>query len=83
MVAAICAGPTVLKDARLLDGKRFTAHFSVFEELPQALADERVVRDEAILTSRGAGTAVDFGLALVEALFGAKKSKKIARAIMA
>jgi protein deglycase len=83
IVAAICAGPTVLKDARLLDGKRFTAHFSVFEELPQALADERVVRDEAILTSRGAGTAVDFGLALVEALFGAEKSKEIARAIMA
>ena len=34
------------------------------------------VRDEAILTSRGAGTAVDFGLALVEALFGAEKSKR-------
>ena len=83
MVAAICAGPTVLKDAHLLEGKKFTAHFSVFEELPEALADQRVVRDEAILTSRGAGTAVDFGLALVEALFGAEKSKEIARAIMA
>jgi 4-methyl-5(b-hydroxyethyl)-thiazole monophosphate biosynthesis len=46
MVAAICAGPTVLKDAHLLEGKRFTAHFSVFEELPEALADQRVVRDE-------------------------------------
>jgi 4-methyl-5(b-hydroxyethyl)-thiazole monophosphate biosynthesis len=42
-----------------------------------------VVRDEAILTSRGAGTAVDFGLALVEALFGAEKSNEIARSIMA
>jgi protein deglycase len=82
MVAAICAGPTVLKDAQLLEGKRFTAHFSVFKELPEALADQKVVRDEAILTSRGAGTAVDFGLALVEALFGAEKSKEIARAIM-
>ncbi len=83
MVAAICAGPTVLKDAQLLDGKSFTAHFSVFEELPNALAEERVVRDEAILTSRGAGTALDFGLALVQALFGPEKSNEIARSIMA
>ena len=63
--------------------RRFTAHFSVFEELPDALAEERVVRDGAILTSRGAGTAVDFGLALVQALFGAEKSSEVAESIMA
>lgn len=83
MVAAICAGPTVLKDAHLLENRKFTAHFSVYEELPGALADERVVQDGAILTSRGAGTALDFGLALVRALFGQDKSNEIARAIMA
>jgi 4-methyl-5(b-hydroxyethyl)-thiazole monophosphate biosynthesis len=83
LVAAICAGPTVLKDAQLLENKRFTAHFSVYEELPDALAEERVVRDGAILTSRGAGTAMDFGLALVQVLFGQEKSDEIARAIMA
>lgn len=83
VVAAICAGPTVLKDAHLLENRRFTAHFSVYEELPDALAEERVVRDGEILTSRGAGTAVDFGLALVQALFGAEKSNEVAQAIMA
>ncbi len=83
LVAAICAGPAVLKDAHLLENKRFTAHFSVHEELPGALAEERVVRDGAILTSRGAGTALDFGLALVRALFGQEKSDEIARSIMA
>jgi 4-methyl-5(b-hydroxyethyl)-thiazole monophosphate biosynthesis len=83
MIGAICAGPTVLKDAQLLPGKRFTAHFSVYDELPDALAEERVVQDETILTSRGAGTAVDFGLALVQALFGGEKSGEIARSIMA
>jgi 4-methyl-5(b-hydroxyethyl)-thiazole monophosphate biosynthesis len=83
LVAAICAGPTVLKDAHLLENRRFTAHFSVYEELPDALAEERVVRDGEILTSRGAGTAVDFGLALVQALFGAEKSSEVAHAIMA
>lgn len=82
-VAAICAGPTVLKDAHLLEDKKFTAHFSVYDELPGALAEERVVQDGAILTSRGAGTAVDFGLALVRALFGQEKSEEVAKAIMA
>jgi protein deglycase len=83
LVAAICAGPTVLKDADLLNNKRFTAHFSVYEELPGALAEERVVQDGAIVTSRGAGTALDFGLALVRALFGQEKADEVARAIMA
>ena len=82
-VAALCAGPTVLADAGLLAGKRFTAHFSVHEELPQALGDERVVKDGHLITSRGAGTAVEFGLALVQELFGDAKAGEVARAIMA
>ena len=83
LVAAICAAPTVLHDAGLLEGKRFTAHFSVHGELPAALGEERVVEDGNILTSRGAGTAVDFGLALVRSLHGAEKAENVARAIMA
>jgi len=82
-VGAICAAPTVLADAGLLVGKRFTAHFSVHDELPQALAAERVVEDGNIITSRGAGTAVDFGLALVQRLFGEAAAQEVARAIMA
>jgi 4-methyl-5(b-hydroxyethyl)-thiazole monophosphate biosynthesis len=82
-VAAICAGPAVLGDAGLLDGKKFTAHFSVHAELPGARADERVVRDGLVITSRGAGTAVDFGLALVAELFGSGKAEEIATSIMA
>jgi protein deglycase len=82
-VAAICAAPAVLKDANLLENRKFTAHFSVYEELPNALAQERVVQDGSILTGRGAGTAVDFGLAVVRTLFGADKAHEIARSIMA
>jgi protein deglycase len=41
------------------------------------------VQDGTILTARGAGTAVDFGLAVVQTLFGADKANEIARAIMA
>jgi protein deglycase len=81
-VAAICAAPTVLADAGLLTGRRFTAHFSVHAALPGVLADERVVKDGNIITSRGAGTAVEFGLVLVAELFGEAKAKEIGAAIM-
>jgi 4-methyl-5(b-hydroxyethyl)-thiazole monophosphate biosynthesis len=82
LVAAICAAPTVLADAGLLADKRYTAHFSVHEELPQALAGERVVEDANIITSRGAGTAIEFGLVLVKRLFDEAKAKEVADAIM-
>ncbi len=83
LVAAICAAPTVLHDAGLLDGRKFTAHVSVHGELPTALGDERVVEDGLLLTSRGAGTALDFGLALVRRLYGEEKAAEIAASILA
>jgi 4-methyl-5(b-hydroxyethyl)-thiazole monophosphate biosynthesis len=81
-VAAICAAPLVLADGGLLAGRRFTAHFSAHGELPQALAGEKVVEDGNIITSRGAGTAVDFGLALVRRLCGEAVAHQVAKGIM-
>jgi len=43
LIGAICAAPTVLEDAGLLAGKRYTAQFSVNEELTMALSGEKVV----------------------------------------
>ncbi len=80
-LAAICAAPTVLHDAGLLQGRRYTAHDSVAAELPDLLRDERTVADGRILTSRGAGTALEFGLLLVEKLFDAAKAREIASSI--
>lgn len=83
-VAAICAAPTVLHDAGLLAGRRFTSHFGVRDELKETRCDtERVVEDGGIITSRGAGTAVEFGLTLVRRLFGPDKEREIAASIMA
>jgi 4-methyl-5(b-hydroxyethyl)-thiazole monophosphate biosynthesis len=67
----------------LLQNKRYTAHFSVANELPEMLADERVVADGRVLTSRGAGTAVDFGLFLISKLFSPERSAEIGRSISA
>ena len=83
LVAAICAAPTILADAGVLIDKRYTAHFSVYDELPLALPKERVVEDGELITSRGAGTALDFGFALVRRLFGEEKLKEVAESIMA
>jgi len=82
-LAAICAAPAVLHDAGLLAGRRYTAHFSVAGELPAILAGERTVADGRILTARGAGTALDFGLLLVERLIAPEKAAEVARSICA
>jgi protein deglycase len=81
-IAAICAAPLVLKDAGLLEGRRFTCHFSACEELPDALPD-KVVIDGNLITSRGAGTALDFGIALAERLSGKAATQDVVKAIMA
>lgn len=82
-IAAICAAPTVLHDAGLLEGRRYTAHFSVANELSHILATERVVVDEKLITSRGAGTALDFGLQITEKLFSAEVAREISRSVCA
>ena len=82
-IAAICAAPAVLLDAGLLTGRRYTSHFAVASELPDRLANERVVVDGHVITSRGAGTALDLGLKLVEVLSTPEKAREIADSICA
>lgn len=81
LIAAICAAPLLLRDAGLVDGKRITAHDSTLGELP-GNTGERVVYDGEFLTSRGAGTAMDFGLQLVTILCGKEASDEVAAAVM-
>ena len=81
LIAAICAAPLLLKDAGLIDGKRFTAHYSTKGELPTSTG-EPVVMDGEILTSRGAGTALAFGLELVTILCGKAVADEVGRAVM-
>lgn len=73
LIAAICAAPLLLKDAGILGNVNTTAHFSTAGELPE-LSDARCVYDGRLLTSRGAGTALGFGVALVEILMGGRST---------
>ncbi len=80
-IAAICAAPTLLQKAGALEGKAHTAHFSVLDQLPEALPDAAVVQDANVITSQGAGTAAEFALTLVARLAGEDKAQEVARSI--
>lgn len=77
LVGAICAAPVILKDAGVLP-RKYTAHPSVAEELPDIQVKENVVEDGNIITSRGAGTSIEFALRLVSRLCSPELSCKIA-----
>jgi len=71
--AAICAAPVVLAHAGLLDNRRATSFpgFLAPDSAPGiTLSDAPVVVDGKVVTSRGPGTATEFGLALIELLCG-------------
>ncbi|HOV82796.1 MAG TPA: DJ-1/PfpI family protein [Methanothrix sp.] len=79
LVAAICAAPSVLIKAGVLQGRRATVSPSGRAEV-QACADfseERVVVDRNLVTSRAPGTALEFALKLVEVLAGREKMEEI------
>ncbi len=82
-IGAICAAPLLLLDAQAIRGRRHTAHGSVSDELPDIENEQLVVHDENLITSRGAGTAVEFGLGLVEILYGEEMANEIRHSIHA
>ncbi|MGC2164902.1 MAG: DJ-1 family glyoxalase III [Gallionella sp.] len=77
-VAAICAAPSVLAEAGLLDAKRATCFPGALNPYPQVLKQTTaVVEDGMLITSRGPGTAMDFTLTLVERLVGIAKRNEV------
>jgi 4-methyl-5(b-hydroxyethyl)-thiazole monophosphate biosynthesis len=82
-IAAICAAPLLLQDLGLLDGKRITGHESISNELAGLYSNQAVIKEGNIITSRGAGTSIEFGLSLVELLCGTLKAEEIRASIHA
>ena len=83
-LAAICAAPMVLGHRGYLKGKEAIC-FPGFEgELEgAALSTRRVVRDGKVITAAGMGVALEFGLALVEALKGKETADQLRSAVLA
>ncbi|XP_074654836.1 Parkinson disease protein 7 homolog [Tubulanus polymorphus] len=82
VIAAICAGPLALNSHGIAHGKRVTSYPATKNDMMQGdhytYCEDRVVVDGNIVTSRGPGTAMDFGLALVEKLQGKEKRAAVA-----
>ncbi|MCR5184098.1 MAG: DJ-1/PfpI family protein [Opitutales bacterium] len=82
-VAAICAAPLIVKAAGLIDDDtKISAHSCTWQEIPQAAFSAPYQIDGPLLTSRGAGTAVAFGIEFVRILYGNAVAQKIAADIM-
>lgn len=83
-VAAICAGPTVLADLHITDGKQVTCYPGCETGMGSAscASDAACVRDGKLITGTSAGCAVPFALALIEALKGADAANAVAQQIV-
>lgn len=83
-VAAICAGPTVLADLGITDGKNCTCYPGCEAQMGSAvmLENQAAVIDGRVITGTSAGCAVSFGLKLIEALLGKEEATRIADQIV-
>jgi 4-methyl-5(b-hydroxyethyl)-thiazole monophosphate biosynthesis len=83
LIAAICAAPTVLEEAGILEGRRVTSYPSERNVFSQSeYQNKNVVEDNNIITSRGVGTAIDFALTLVKILRGGVYRDQLAEQIL-
>ena len=85
-VAAICAAPgLVVSQLPSLQGKHFTC-FDGFEDAPVARGgiyeQKPAVRDGNLITGRGAGCAVEFGLAILAHLRGEEAAAAVRHSLM-
>ena len=83
LIAAICAAPTVFGKLGLLEGKKAICYPGMEEQLTGAIVTcEPAVCDGNIITSRGMGTAINFGLAIVAYFEGEEASAELAEKIV-
>ncbi len=82
LIGAICAAPSILGHKGLLKGRRATCFPGFEQELFGAeVLPDAVVEDGQIVTAKGAGAAVAFGLCLVKRLAGEAEAKKLQEAM--
>ena len=83
-VAAICAGPTVLADLGITDGKDATCYPGCENGMGNAnmLPGKACVRDGRLITGTSAGCAIPFGLMLIAALKGQQAADTVAEQIV-
>jgi 4-methyl-5(b-hydroxyethyl)-thiazole monophosphate biosynthesis len=82
-IAAICAAPMVLGHLGLLKGKKATCFPGHEADLIGAtFTNAAVEKDGNIITAKGAGVSVKFGLTLVEVLVDKEKADEVKKKMM-
>ena len=97
VVCAICAAPViVLSPLGILKNKKFTCYPTMENDFAEFAGDswqekvlgsihqtDNVVIDDTLITSRGAGTALEFSFAIIEKLCGKETMEKVKSSIVA
>ncbi len=85
IVAAICASPSVLATAGVLEGKKATIYPGMEEEIKKGggtFQDDLVVVDDTIVTSKGPATTMLFALKLIELLKDKETSEDVKNKVL-
>lgn len=83
-IAAICAAPVILHDQGLLTGKTLTCFPGLGDDFHEAtVKTDPVVVYGKLITSQGPGTAIEFGLKIIEMLQGKEQSDFIRGKLLA
>lgn len=82
-IAAICAAPSIFGHRGMLKGRKACCYPDFESHLDGALVSrEEVCISDHVITSRGMGTALNFGLAIVSVLCGQEEAESLARKIV-
>lgn len=81
-IGAICAAPSILGQMGLLRGRNAVCFPGFEEQLIDAnITDDSVVVDGNIITAKGAGVSIEFGLTLAKLVAGEEKAEAIRNAL--
>ena len=82
LVCAICAAPSILGHKGLLQGKKAVCFPGFEKELVGAdICENGVVRDGNIITAKGMGVSLEFGLEILAVLQGKEKADAVKAAV--
>ena len=83
LVAAICAGPTILAQLGITDGLDAVCYPGCEADMGSAnMVTAPCIRSGNVITGTSAGCALPFGLALISALKGQEEADRIAKQLV-